>query len=134
MITHLQRDIGIRYHPGRTRDEDVFQPEDSFIYGVIQGEGGTCENLQIVYAAVGRRMGYPLKLVITRCHGFCRWDDGTLLGDRFNIEASGENVSFFEDEHYRTGHYAMSRQTVELCGYLQSYSPREEVASFIRLC
>ena len=131
MVTHLQRDIGIRFHPGRKRDEDIFQPEDSFVYGVVQGEGGTCGNLPIVYAAIGRRMGYPLKLVATRCHSFCRWDDGTLLGDRFNIEASGEGVSFFEDEHYRSGSYSMPSETVRICGYLQSFSPREEVASFI---
>ena len=128
MITHLQRDIGVRYHPNRTRDEDVFQPEDSFIYGVTQGEGGTCGNLPIVYTAIGRRMGYPLKLVSTRCHGFCRWDDGSPLGERFNIEASGEGVSFFDDAHYRTGKYRMPRQTIELCGYLKSFSPREEIA------
>lgn len=130
MVTHLQRDLGIRYHPGRKRTDDVFQPEDSFIYGVVQGEGGTCGNLPIVYAAVGRRMGYPMKLVGTKCHCFCRWDDGSLLGERFNIEASGEGVSFFEDDHYRTGHYRMSMAEVRMFGYLESLSPREELASF----
>ena len=117
MITHLQRDIGIQFHPNRKRDEDVFQPEDSFIYGVTQGDGGTCGNLPIVYAAVGRRMGYPLKLVATRWHGFCRWDEGSRLGERFNIEASGEGVSFFENEHYRTGHYSMPSEEVRAFGY-----------------
>ncbi|WP_088254005.1 hypothetical protein [Fimbriiglobus ruber] len=130
MITHLQRDIGVRYHPGRKAETDVFQPEDSFVYGVIQGEGGTCGNLPTIYTAVGRRLGYPMMLATTRTHGFCRWD---LLprGDCFNIEASGEGVSFFPDEHYRSGRFEMSPETVAACGYLESLSPRQEVAKFM---
>jgi hypothetical protein len=130
MITHLQRDIGVRYHPGRKKDTDVFQPEDSFVYGVIQGEGGTCGNLPIIYTAIGRRLGYPLMLGTTRTHGFCRWDS-LPCGECFNIEASGEGVSFFPDEHYRIGRFEMPPETVEACGYIESLSPREEVATFM---
>ncbi len=130
LITHLQRDLGVRYHPGRMAEDAVFQPEDSFVYGIVQGRGGTCGNLPILYAAVGRRLGYPLMLTETRNHLYCRWD-ALPGGECFNIEASGQGVSFFEDEHYRTGHFEMPREAVEACGYLESLSPREEVASFM---
>ena len=34
-------------------------------------------------------------------------------------------------EHYRTGRFEMPRETIEACGYLESLSPREELASFL---
>jgi hypothetical protein len=130
MITHLQRDLGVRYHPGRIRDDAVFQPEDSFLHGIIQGEGGTCASLPVLYAVVGRRLGYPVMLVGTKSHLFCRWD-ALPNGECFNIEASGEGCSFLPDEHFRTGRFEMPLETVKVCGYLESLSPREELASFL---
>ena len=130
LVTHLQRDLGVRFHPGRIAEDAVYRPEDSFVYGVMQGEGGTCASLPVVYAAVGRRMGYPLLLAETRSHLFCRWD-ARPWSECFNIEASGEGVSFFEDNHYRTGGYEMADEAVAACGYLQSLSPRGELASFL---
>lgn len=127
MVTHLQRDLGVRYDPHRIPDDATFQPEDSFVHGVIQDEGGTCGNLPVVYASVARRLGYPVNLVTTRNHLFCRWDGA----ETFNIEASGQGVSFFPDDHYRTGHFTMPDETVRRCGFLQSLSPRQELASFL---
>jgi hypothetical protein len=130
MITHLQCHLGVRYHPERRSDDAVFQPEDSFLHGIVQGEGGTCGSLPVLYAAVGRRLGYPIMLACTKNHLYCRWD-ALPDGDCFNIEASGEGVSFFEDEHYRTGRFEMPPETIKACGSLESLSPREELASFL---
>lgn len=130
MISHLQCDLGVRYHPDRKTDDSVFQPEDSYLHGIIQGEGGTCGSLPILYAAVGRRLGYPIVLASTKQHLFCRWD-ALPHGECFNIEASGEGISFFPDEHYFTGRFDMPPETVKACGYLESLSPREELASFL---
>jgi hypothetical protein len=58
MITHLQRDLGVRYHPERKADESVFRPEDSFLHGILHGQGGTCGSMPVLYTAVGRRLGY----------------------------------------------------------------------------
>lgn len=127
MVTHLQRDLGMRYHLGRRADDPALRPEDSFLYGVLFGRGGTCGSLPLLYAAVGRRLGYPLRLVTTRGHLFCRWEGA----ERFNVEGSGDGVSFFPDEHYRTGRFAMPPETVLACGYLESLSPREEVAGLL---
>jgi hypothetical protein len=130
MITYLQRDLGIRYRLGRRDDNAVFEPADNFLHGIIQGEGGTCGSLPVLYAAIGGRLGYPLMLATTRCHLYVRWD-ALPGGDCFNIEASGDGVSFFPDEYYCTGPFAMPAETIKACGYLESLSPREELASFL---
>jgi hypothetical protein len=131
MITHLQRDLGVRYHPGRIAEDAVFQPEDSFLYGILDGEGGTCGNLPVLYAAIGRRLDYPIMLANTRQHLYCRWDGGVPGIETFNIDASGHGVSFFPDEHFRTGKYEMPLKQYEACGYGRTQSPREELAGFL---
>ena len=130
MIAYLQRDLGVRYRLDRRSDDAVFEPADSFLHGIIQGKGGTCRSLPVLYVAIGRRLGYPLKLATTRCHLYVRWDESP-EGECFNIEASGDGVSFFPDDYYRTGRYAMPPETIRLCGYLQSLSPSEELANFL---
>ncbi len=131
MITYLQRDLGLRFRFDKRSDDAVLEPADSFLHGIIHGEGGTCGSLPVLYAAVGRRLGYPLMLAMTRCHLYMRWD-ALPWGECFNIEASGDGVSFLPDDYYRTGRYEMPPETIQVCGYLQSLSPREEVASFLR--
>ena len=130
MITYLQRDLGLRYRFDKRSDDARLKPEDSFLNGIFEGKGGTCGSLPVLYVAVGRRLGYPLKLATTRCHLYIRWE-GALGGECFNIEASGDGVSFFPDEYYRTGRYATPEPTIQLCGYLKSLSPTEELASFL---
>lgn len=127
MVTHLQRDLGVRYHPDRKAEDAVFRPKDSFLHGILHGQGGTCGSMPVLYAAVGRRLGYPMQLVETRSHLFCRWE----ADEVFNVEASGEGVSFLPDEYFRTGRFEMPPETVQACGYLESLSPGEEVASFM---
>ena len=49
---------------------------------------------------VGRRLRYPLKLVVTKAHVFVRWDDGR---ERFNIETAGNGgADSYSDEYYRS--------------------------------
>ena len=62
--------------------------------------------MPVMYVAVGRRLGYPLKLVQTRGHLFARWDDpdGKCFGfpETFNVEGAGEGIASYDDEHYKT--------------------------------
>jgi hypothetical protein len=92
MITVLQRDMGLRYNPNKIADDAVFEAADSFICGAVIGQGGTCATIPVVYTSVGRRLGYPIKLVAARGqvwgHCFARWDDPS--GERFNIEAANQ--------------------------------------------
>jgi hypothetical protein len=130
LVTYLQRDLGLRFRFDRRSDDAALEPADSFLHGIIQGQGGTCGSLPVLYVAVGRRLGYPLKLATTRCHLYVRWD-ALPGGECFNIEASGDGVSFFPDDYYRTGRFVMAPDTEAACGHLRSLSPREELAGFL---
>lgn len=127
MITHLQRDMGVRYHPGRMADISAFEDVDHFLHGIFLSEGGTCGSMPVLYVAVGRRLGYPVGLVTTRNHLFARWD-GSPGGERFNIEGAGNGISFFPDAHYRQD---MPPEAIRACRYLESQSPRRELAGFM---
>jgi hypothetical protein len=80
MIVTLQCEFRVRYNPAKLPVEVPLDDDDRFIHGIIQGQGGTCGSLPVLYAAVGRRLGYPLKLVCAAGkdrwkHGFVRWDE-----------------------------------------------------------
>jgi hypothetical protein len=115
LLQVLQEDFGVRYNPARVRDPTFQDPHchdpdfrdsrDLFIHGIIDGDGGTCASLPVLYTAVGRRLGYPLKLVETRGHLFFRWDDpfGRFHGvsEYFNFEGVGGGFSTQPDDYYR---------------------------------
>jgi hypothetical protein len=91
---------------------------------------GTCSSLPVLQVAVGRRLGYPLKLVTTKGHLFLRWEDPH---ERFNIEAAGQGVNRFMDDYYR--HWPLEITPVEEAaeGYLKSLTPSEELAVFLSI-
>ena len=91
---------------------------------------GTCSSLPVLQVAVGRRLGYPLKLVTTKGHLFVRWEEA---GERFNIEAAGEGVNRFTDDYYR--HWPLEITAAEAAaeGYLKSLAPPEELAVFLSI-
>jgi hypothetical protein len=67
-------------------DYDATDSRNLFIHGLLGGHGGSCVTMPVLYAAIGRRLRYPIKLVGAKQHTFCRWDDGA--GERFNIEGN----------------------------------------------
>jgi hypothetical protein len=91
---------------------------------------GTCSSLPVLQVAVGRRLGYPLKLVTTKGHLFVRWEGA---GERFNIEATGQGVNRFTDDYYR--HWPLEVTAAEAAaeGYLKSLAPPEELAVFLSI-
>ncbi|MCI0455604.1 MAG: hypothetical protein L0Z62_01325 [Gemmataceae bacterium] len=133
MVTVLQRDCGVRYNPTKTDADAPFTTEDIFVHGITQGWGGTCASLPVVYIAVGRRLGYPLKLVLARTkncgHLFVRWDDPAR--ERFNIEATSLGLHSDPDDYYRSGVYQVSAAEERACCLLQSLTPRQELAAFL---
>jgi hypothetical protein len=134
LITALQRDLGVRYNPAKIPQDAPFGDlEDVFLHGVIQGPGGTCATLPVVYAAVGRRLGYPIKLVEAKgrgaCHLFCRWEEPG--GERLNLEGSGHGLSCFPDDYYREGRYALTPEEEAAGQFLKSKTPAMELAGFL---
>src|SRR5262249_21266996 len=136
MIAVLQRQCGFRYNYATTAENFPFRPEDTFVHGILFGEGGTCASLPVLYAAIGRRLGYPLKIVKaigkrgTNSHFFCRWDDPG--GERFNIETTAaDGLCCLPDDYYRAGDYEVSANDEKHARLLVSLSPREELAHFV---
>jgi hypothetical protein len=135
MITVLQRDCGVRYNPAKIGDDVPLDTADVFVHGAIEGEGGLCGTLPVLYVGVGRRLGYPLKLVLAHSkkrgigHAFARWDDPPRA--RLNIEASGKGLNCDPDDRYRTGDFEMPKAEEKACGLLKSLTPREELAIFV---
>jgi hypothetical protein len=135
LVAALQRHCGLRYNPTKIPAEAVFGAADSFIHGALLGEGGTCASMPVVVAAVGRRLGYPIKLVRAardgHGHVFGRWDEPG--GEKLNIEATAPNLGIPDDDDFRTGAWAMTPEMEKAGLFLKSLTPREELALFLGL-
>jgi hypothetical protein len=130
MTTVLQEDFSVRYDPTLIERDDFFHnAENLFLHGVVQGKGGTCSSLPPVYVAVGRRLGYPLKLVQTHSHLFARWDNDS--NERFNIECTSRGLNCHSDDYYRGWPFPTTPEQERCCGWLLSQTPREELAAFL---
>jgi len=135
----LAEDCGVRYRkerqitPGQARMGDGFFSEarDVFLGGLLgPRREGTGRSLPVWLGAVGRRRGYPLKLVTTKGHLFVRWEGE---GERFNVEAAGNGVNRFPDEYYLRWPYAVTDEERKAEGYLRSLEPAEELAVFLSI-
>ena len=137
--TVLKRNMGVKYNPKyrdipigpNQRDQEFFSDSrNCFLNGVLSDEKlGTCGTLPVLEIAVGRRLGYPLKLVRAKQHFFVRWES-TDSKERFNIESAGDGFGTHTDEYYRSWPEAISDEEIRL-GYLQSMTPQEELAAFL---
>lgn len=129
----LKDHCGVRYDAAKIglTPADPFDLHEQFIHGPIQGPGGTCATLPMLYAAVGRRLGYPVKLVPAKAHMFCRWDDPA-TGERVNIECTNlTGVSTLSDDDYRKWPYPITESDMLVSPLLKSLTPREELALFV---
>ncbi|MBT3200590.1 MAG: hypothetical protein HN350_11810 [Phycisphaerales bacterium] len=145
LISVLQNDIGVHYHAGFV-PQDQASPrfktsKETFINGLLdhidpkKAFGGNCVSLPVIYAAVGRRLGYPIKLVNSKEHVFCRWEGLGHLNPKwrtkFNFDGSGKGFSIDPDEFYMTWPRKSSKQEVEQYDWLNSLTPKKELAMFM---
>jgi hypothetical protein len=130
MITVLQQDCGVRYDPNCIKTKLFLDSREGFIHGLLTGKGGTCANMPILYAAIGRNLGYPIYICSAKAHLFCRWatKDGR---ERFNIEGSGHGMGTPDDEHYKKWPHEISEKEVYLGHFLRNLDPFEELAEFM---
>jgi hypothetical protein len=130
LVTVVQRELGVRYYMPFTEGEyDARDSRNLFIHGILSGQGGTCATMPVLYTAIGRRLGYPLRLVMAKEHLFCRWDDPT--GERFNIEATTRGFASYADEYYFAWPKPLTERDLGSRPFLRSLSPRQELAEFI---
>lgn len=139
MAVVLAEDFGVRYAPAKigtaakARLDDGFfaDAQDVFLQGLTgPRRQGTCSSLPVLQVALGRRLGYPLKLVTTKGHLFVRWESPQ---DTFNIEAAGNGVNRFSDDYYRHWPLEVSPAEEAAEGYLRSLTPSEELAVFLSI-
>lgn len=130
MITILQQDCGVRYDEEARNSNEFLDSSQAFIHGLLMGKGGTCTNMPVLYAAVGRWLGYPIYLVCAKGHFFCRWSshDGS---ETFNIEGTNQGINVFPDEHYMNWPATITPQEVEHGFYLRNLSAMQELAHFM---
>ncbi len=137
LVTVLQQDFGVRYNSDCIRNPDFRDARDLFVHGVLTGNGGTCASMPVLYTAIGRRLGWPMKLAAARGHLFCRWDDPDghhpFGKERFNLEGTSHGAHLVDDDYYRRWPEPLSDEMIERGGYLKSLSPEEEVAAFLAL-
>jgi hypothetical protein len=104
-----------------------------FIHGILGPKRtGTCSSLPTFAVAVGRRLGYPLKLVLVPHHTLYRWDDGTEVFNYQHTEAGGQVQP---DGYYHTwprvwdeeDHRLNERTQV----WLHSLTPAKEASKFL---
>jgi regulator of sirC expression with transglutaminase-like and TPR domain len=131
LVTVLQQDFGVHYDPGQIGSMDYSDSSSLFLQGVLGPKRqGTCLSMPVLYVAVGRRLGYPLKLVTTKAHLFARWEssDGS---ERLNLEATNQGLNCYPDEYYRSWPIPVNDAELRECGYLKSLSREEEFAVFL---
>jgi hypothetical protein len=130
LVTVLQRNLGVRYSQAFSiGDYDASDARNLFLHGLLTGHGGTCVTMPVLYTAIGRRLGYPLKLVSLPEHMICRWDDPD--GERFNIEATSLGFNPQPDEYYLNWRRPITPDQVKSGLFLSSMKPKRELAFFL---
>jgi hypothetical protein len=138
---------GVKYHPDRKADPDSCLPPEVFANGILDegGKGGCCASIPVVIVSVARLIGLPLFLVSTRRHLFSRWyaPNGTRIHwknpdlnvwippARFNVDISGDGISFHDDEYYRQKPCVWKAVVAHDSRYLECKTPREEFGDFL---
>jgi hypothetical protein len=143
MMEHVLRvSFGVKYDP-KVSDETNngknyggWRATDSteiFIHGVLsEKRTGTCSSLPTFSISVGRRLGYPLKLIRVPNHTLFRWDDGTEV---FNVQHTFAGSEIMTDEYFQkwpepwnAEMYALNARTKV---WLHSMTPKQEVSKFL---
>jgi hypothetical protein len=131
LMTTLGDDFGVHYderHPNDEPDREFFATCETTSIHTALGprRAGTCSSLPVLVVAIGRRLGYPLKLVTNGLHDYACWDDGS---ERFNIECTNlKGLAINTDDHYRNWPRPLTDEMIAEEGYLQPLSPRQELA------
>lgn len=145
LVVVLQEDFKVRYNTARINAPDFTDSRDLFIHGMttLGGAGGTCVSMPILYAAVGRRLGYPIRIALAKGHVFARWDapptpeacaaHGTepRFAGRFNLEGTNRGFTAHEDSHYAKWPNKLTPQELAGGWYLHSLTGLEEMSQFL---
>lgn len=135
----VYEDYNIRYNPKWIAAPEAAEADDHFfadsrdilIHGLAGTQRmGTCSSMPVFYIALGRRLGYPLKLVKAKGHLFMRWDNPT---EKFDMDATGKGLNKYDDEYYKQWPFPLTEADIQEEDYLKSLSPREELSVFLSI-
>lgn len=134
LITVVQEDFNVRYDAEAVARKTYEKSGEGFLHSLLDPKkserNGTCANMPVLYAAIARRLGYPVYLVCAKGHMFCRWHDSQ-TGERFNIEGSGRGFATFDDKHYMGFPHEIKPIDVHSGLFLKDMTPPEEIANFL---
>ena len=131
LIETLKAKCGVRLDPRRTGQLNYKDPGLMFIHGTLARRSAPSGvTLPVLYAAVGRRLGYPLRLVQAKNYTFLRWDEPK-TAERFNIEITADGLQCLPDTHYKTWPAKLSKAELASGRFLRSLTPAEELAAFL---
>lgn len=131
--------FGIKYDPvvrEATKNGGSWNTTDSteiFVHGLLSAKRtGTCSSLPTFAIAVGRRLGYPLTLILVPNHTLYRWDDGKEV---FNLQPNETGGEVKSDEYFYewprkwndVDHQMNARTKV----WLHSLMPKQEVSKYL---
>lgn len=137
MASVLASQFQIHYNPQLIESPSATPTDDHFfadsqnllIHGLLGSQRmGTCSSMPVLYVALGRRLGYPLKLVRTKGHLFLRWESAT---ERFDVEGTQRGMNEYDDEHYKLWPFPVTDEEVKADGYLESLTPAQEFSAFL---
>lgn len=133
----IQRELKCGYNMSLVRSgamQDVRTPrffrhsDDVFISGLLRTGKGSCSSMPVLFVTLARRLGYPVRLAMTRHHLYCRWEDGR---ESFNMEISGEGVDDPSDDFYRGPPFSPSEDEIRGEGLLRSLTNKEALGVFL---
>lgn len=132
LISVLQKEYGVHYNERGERNCNFTNSKNVFIHGMIDDvNGGTCASMPVMYVAVGRRLGYPMKLVLAKTHIFARWEDPK-TGEKFNIEGTNAQFADHPDSYYQNWPVRITNAELKQGWYLKPLNPAEELAVFLQ--
>jgi hypothetical protein len=143
LITVLQQDYGVQYNPDLIPFSKPHQngpevarafltnPGNLFLTELLSERHiGSCASMPVLYTAVARRLGYPVKLSNAKEHLFVRWDPGNHMR-YLDIEATGHGYLIRSDDDYKKWPDAITDEEIRSGQYLKSFGPAEELATFM---
>lgn len=131
--------FGVKYDPKVREATATGKPwtttdsSEIFIHGLLsEKRAGTCSSLPTFAIAVGRRLGYPLHLVLVPNHTLYRWDDGKEV---FNLQPHEAGGEVKPDDYFHTWPRKWDEVDFQINArtkvWLHSMTPRREVSKFL---
>ncbi len=131
LVLTLKNLLGVHYNLDQAAAPTFEDSRDQFLHGLTDSNrGGTCVSMPVLMVAIGRRLGYPLKLALAHEHVYFRWDDG--VSPPLNFECTNpQGMDWHPDEHYMVWRREMSAKDLDHREFLVSLTPKEELAVFL---